>query len=117
MEKNENVDNFFDSSSCNLSSLIASILKKFAEIDSGCMAKLQQLAPEVVNDISQSKPSSDTNISGSASDSEKRKAKARERQAAILVRFILFLLYGFLLATLQENGKTNLYVRIEMNGI
>ncbi|XP_059463127.1 E3 ubiquitin-protein ligase PRT6 isoform X2 [Corylus avellana] len=84
MEKNENVNNFFDTSSCNLSSLIASILKKFAEIDSGCMAKLQQLAPEVVNCLSQSKPSSDTNISGSASDSEKRKAKARERQAAIL---------------------------------
>lgn len=95
MEKNENVDNFFDISSCNLSSLIASILKKFAEIDSGCMAKLQQLAPEVVNCLSQSKPSSDTNISGSASDSEKRKAKARERQAAILVRFMLLLLYGF----------------------
>ncbi|KAF5471656.1 hypothetical protein F2P56_008431 [Juglans regia] len=84
MEKKENTDIFLDAGGCNLSSLIESILKKFAEIDSGCMAKLEQLAPEVVSCLSQPNPSSDTNLSRSDSDSEKRKAKARERQAAIL---------------------------------
>lgn len=90
MEKKENTDIFLDAGGCNLSSLIESILKKFAEIDSGCMAKLQQLAPEVVSCLSHPNPSSDMNLSRSDSDSEKRKAKARERQAAILVRFIYF---------------------------
>ncbi|XP_024031264.1 E3 ubiquitin-protein ligase PRT6 [Morus notabilis] len=84
MHKNENPENFLDTGSCNLSSLIESLLKKFAEIDPGCMAKLQQLAPEVVSHLSQAFPSADVNTSKSASDSEKRKAKARERQAAIL---------------------------------
>ena len=102
MQKKENADNFSDSGSCNLSSLIESILKKFADIDSGCMAKLQQLAPEVVSYQTHSNFSSDANIPGSASDGEKRKAKARERQAAILVRFILLLLCTFVLATSPE---------------
>ncbi|KAM3736727.1 hypothetical protein ACB098_09G002400 [Castanea mollissima] len=84
MQKKENTDNFSDSGSCNLSSLIESILKKFADIDPGCMAKLQQLAPEVVSYQTHSNFSSDAKIPGSASDGEKRKAKARERQAAIL---------------------------------
>ncbi|KAK9289575.1 hypothetical protein L1049_007731 [Liquidambar formosana] len=84
MHKKENLDNFVEAGNCNLSSLIESLLKKFAEIDSGCMTRIQKLAPEVVNHLSQSIPNSDVNILGSASDSEKRKAKARERQAAIL---------------------------------
>lgn len=84
MHKKENPENFLDTGSCNLSSLIERLLKKFAEIDSGCMAKLQQLAPEVVSHLPQAFPNANINSLKAASDSEKRKAKARERQAAIL---------------------------------
>ncbi|KAK1563726.1 hypothetical protein Q3G72_031804 [Acer saccharum] len=84
MHKKDNVDNFLEAGNCNLSSLIECLLTKFAEFDSKCMTKLQQLAPEIVSQLSQSLPSSDTSVSPLASDSEKRKAKARERQAAIL---------------------------------
>ena len=59
-------------------------MKKFAEIDSGCMNKLQKLAPEAVSHLPQAFQNNDTNASRSASDGEKRKAKARERQAVIL---------------------------------
>ncbi|ONI03411.1 hypothetical protein PRUPE_6G255500 [Prunus persica] len=83
MHKKENLDNCLEAGS-DLSSLIGSLLKKFAEIDSGCMTKLQLLAPEVIGHVLQSSPNGDTYTSGSISDSEKRKAKARERQAAIL---------------------------------
>ncbi|KAF2288678.1 hypothetical protein GH714_010354 [Hevea brasiliensis] len=86
MHKRENVDNFSEADSRNVSSLIENLLKKFAEVDSGCMSKLQQLAPEVVMHLSQLLPSSNVHPVGSASDSEKRKAKARERQAAILAK-------------------------------
>lgn len=88
MGNKENAENFLDTGGLNLSSLIGSILRKFAEIDSGCMAKLQQIAPEVVSCLSQSNPSSNADISGS--DNENRKAKARERQAAILVSLFFF---------------------------
>lgn len=84
--KRENPDNFMEAVNCNLSSWIESLLKKFAELDSKCMVKLQKLAPEVVNHLLQSNPNGDTNALGSASDGEKRKAKARERQAAVMVR-------------------------------
>lgn len=84
MHKKESSDNFLEAGNCNLSSLIESLLKKFAEIDSRCMTIIQQLAPETVSHLSQSFPNGETNILRSPSDSEKRKAKARERQAAIL---------------------------------
>ncbi|KAF8391861.1 hypothetical protein HHK36_022199 [Tetracentron sinense] len=67
-----------------MASLIEDLLKKFAELDAGCMTKMQRLAPEVVCHLPQSVPNSYINILGSASDAEERKAKARERQAAIL---------------------------------
>ncbi|XP_021666757.2 E3 ubiquitin-protein ligase PRT6 isoform X2 [Hevea brasiliensis] len=86
MHQRKNVDNFLEADSCNFSSLIESLLKRFAEVDSGCMAELQQLAPEVVIHLSQSLASSVVHNMGSASDSEKRKAKARERQAAMLAK-------------------------------
>ncbi|CAK7333877.1 unnamed protein product [Dovyalis caffra] len=86
IHKRESSDNLLEAGSCNLSSLIESLLKRFAEIDAGCMTKLQQLAPEVVIHLSQSVPNAETNTLASASDSEKRKAKARERQAAILAK-------------------------------
>ncbi|KAI3787070.1 hypothetical protein L1987_41256 [Smallanthus sonchifolius] len=84
INKKENVYNFVESGGFDLSSLIKNLLQKFAELDSGCLKKLQILAPEIVNLLSHSKPSDDTNNSASMSDSDKRKAKARERQAAIM---------------------------------
>ncbi|XP_027353527.1 E3 ubiquitin-protein ligase PRT6 isoform X2 [Abrus precatorius] len=84
MHRKENVDNFVEAGGCSLSTLIESLLKKFAEIDDRCMTKLQNLAPEVVSHISECVPSKDSSVLLSASDSEKRKAKARERQAAIM---------------------------------
>ncbi|KAJ0560472.1 putative carboxypeptidase U transcription factor interactor and regulator Znf-B family [Helianthus annuus] len=86
MRKNqkENTYGFVESGGFDLSSLIKDLLQKFAELDSGCLKKLQILAPEVVNLLSHSKPSSDTSNSASMSDSDKRKAKARERQATIM---------------------------------
>ncbi|KAG2241277.1 hypothetical protein Bca52824_096738 [Brassica carinata] len=75
---------FPEAGSCNISSWIGNLLKKFSEIDSVCMNLLQSLAPEVVGHSGFDKA-----ISGSASD-DTRKAKARERQAAILVRFLSF---------------------------
>ncbi|XP_020227351.1 E3 ubiquitin-protein ligase PRT6 isoform X1 [Cajanus cajan] len=84
VHKKENVDNFVEAGGCSLSTLVESLLKKFAEIDNRCMTMLQKLAPEVVSHISESVPTRDSSVSSSASDSEKRKAKARERQAAIM---------------------------------
>ncbi|KAJ0737868.1 putative carboxypeptidase U transcription factor interactor and regulator Znf-B family [Helianthus annuus] len=84
INKKENVYNVVESGGFDLASFINNLLQKFAELDSGCSKKLQILAPEVVNVLSRSKPSSDTNNSASMSDSDKRKAKARERQAAIM---------------------------------
>ncbi|XP_023539127.1 E3 ubiquitin-protein ligase PRT6-like [Cucurbita pepo subsp. pepo] len=84
MHKEEGRENLLQAGSCNLSSLVGSLLKKFSEIDSCCMGKLQQLAPEILGYRTQSVPSSNTNSPSATSDIEKRKAKARERQAAIL---------------------------------
>ncbi|KAK6943656.1 Zinc finger, UBR-type [Dillenia turbinata] len=82
--KNEHFEFLMEADNCNISSLIESLLKKFAELDKGCLARLQKLAPEVVDYLSQSVASIDKGGDASASDSEKRKAKARERQSAIL---------------------------------
>ncbi|CAH8269786.1 unnamed protein product [Arabidopsis lyrata] len=71
---------FPEAGSCNISSWIGNLLKKFSAIDSVCMNLLQSLAPEVVGQSGFDKVMSD-----SASD-EKRKAKARERQAAIMAK-------------------------------
>ncbi|KAI3694484.1 hypothetical protein L1987_77449 [Smallanthus sonchifolius] len=84
INKKENAYNFVESGGFDLSSLIKNLLQKFAELDSECLKKVQILAPEIVNLLSHSKPSDDTNNSASMSDSDKRKAKARERQAAIM---------------------------------
>lgn len=98
MYKKANQDNFLEAGNCDLYSLIESLLKKFAEIDSKCMTKLQQLAPEVVNHLLQPIPSSDSSAVSVASDSEKRRVKARERQAAILVRcyFCILVIFGLI---------------------
>lgn len=86
MRKYQKENDFMEIGNFNLSSLVESLLKKFAELEHGCMTKLQSLAPEIANKLLQSLPGGDVNGSGSLSDSDKRKAKARERQAAILVR-------------------------------
>ena len=97
MHWQENQKSYLESSNCSFFPLIESLLKKFAEVDSLCMTKLQQLAPEVVSHLSKSTPNTDRSTSGSASDSEMRKAKARGRQAAILVRFCLRIMCEFTL--------------------
>ncbi|KAK8532004.1 hypothetical protein V6N13_131353 [Hibiscus sabdariffa] len=86
MHRQDNVKSYMESSNCNFSPLIESSLKKFAEVDSQCMTKLQQLAPEVVSHLSESMSSTERSTPGSASDSVMRKAKARERQAAIMAK-------------------------------
>lgn len=86
INRKENEDNVFEAGNTSFCPLIESLLKKFAEIDSECMIKLQNLAPEVVDNMSPKVQSSDSNLSGTCSDIEKRKAKARERQAAILAK-------------------------------
>ncbi|KAF5747551.1 putative ubiquitin ligase E3 alpha [Tripterygium wilfordii] len=84
MHNKENVSNLLEAGNCNLSALVESLLKKFAEIDTGCLTKLQQLAPEIVIHLSKTVLSEEKAMLTSASDSEKRKARARERQATIL---------------------------------
>ncbi|KAJ8747065.1 hypothetical protein K2173_014443 [Erythroxylum novogranatense] len=54
IHRKESLENFVEAGNCDLSSLIESLLKKFGELDSQCMMKLQELAPEVVIHISQS---------------------------------------------------------------
>ncbi|XP_018475972.1 E3 ubiquitin-protein ligase PRT6-like isoform X3 [Raphanus sativus] len=78
--KDDGLRQFPEAGSCNISSWIGELLKKFSAIDSVCMNLLQSLAPEVVG-----QSGFDKVTSGSTSD-EKRKAKARERQAAILAK-------------------------------
>ncbi|CAH8371211.1 unnamed protein product [Eruca vesicaria subsp. sativa] len=78
--KEDGLHQFPEAGSCNISSWIGNLLKKFSEIDSVCMNLLQSLAPEVVGHVGFDKATS-----GSALD-DKRKAKARERQAAILAK-------------------------------
>ncbi|KAL1195669.1 E3 ubiquitin-protein ligase PRT6 [Cardamine amara subsp. amara] len=78
--KDDGLHQFPEAGSCNISSWIGNLLKKFSAIDSVCMNLLQSLAPEVVG-----QSGFDKVASGSTSD-EKRKAKARERQAAILAK-------------------------------
>ncbi|KAK6779288.1 hypothetical protein RDI58_021472 [Solanum bulbocastanum] len=84
MRKYRKENDFVEAGIFKLSSMIGSLLKKFAELQSGCKMKLQDLAPEVVNQLSQSVSTGDTKNLESVSDSDKRKAKARERQAAIM---------------------------------
>ncbi|XP_074307794.1 E3 ubiquitin-protein ligase PRT6 [Silene latifolia] len=81
MHKKESADNLVETGNFSLSSLVEKLLKKFAEVDSKCLMKLQQFAPEVVSCQAAEK----LNLS-LVSDTEKRKMKARERQAAILAK-------------------------------
>ncbi|KAK9126954.1 hypothetical protein Scep_015800 [Stephania cephalantha] len=80
----DDANSFLEVGNCNMSSLIENILKKFAELDVGCMNILKSLAPEVICHLEPLISNSSKQTSRSTSDAEERKAKARERQAAIL---------------------------------
>ncbi|XP_052173554.1 E3 ubiquitin-protein ligase PRT6 [Diospyros lotus] len=82
--RKEKLGNSLEAGGYDLSSLVESLLNKFAELDSGCMTKLHKLAPEVINHLSRSGSSSSMDLGGSATEGDNRKAKARERQAAML---------------------------------
>lgn len=84
LRKDDSLGYNMEVGNCQISSLIGNLLKKFAEIDFGCMTELQRLAPEVVDHLTKSIPVSDSNIASSTSNVEERKAKARERQAAMM---------------------------------
>lgn len=93
--RKENEHNAVEASQCDFSSLIENLLKKLVELNTGCMAELQRLAPDVVGSLLQHPRSSSIQSPVSGSDAE-RKAKARERQAAILVRrYLSFLPFPF----------------------
>lgn len=84
MHRRERSDNFSEAGNFNFSPLIENVLKKMAELDSGCMTELQKLAPEVLSHLLYSAFDSGTYQGGPVSEADKRKAKARERQAAIM---------------------------------
>ncbi|XP_048127654.1 E3 ubiquitin-protein ligase PRT6 isoform X2 [Rhodamnia argentea] len=86
LHKRERVGNQTDAYGSDLSHLIESLLKRIAEIDPYCMSELQQLAPEVFNQVPQSILDSDNGSSGPSSNEGKHRAKARERQAAVMAR-------------------------------
>ncbi|KAK4766943.1 hypothetical protein SAY86_014694 [Trapa natans] len=83
---NHDGEHLLDVGSVDLLSLTESLLKKFAELDSSCMVKLQQLAPELVNHMAQSALDIGLGISRAGSDCKKHKAKAQERQDAIMAK-------------------------------
>ncbi|CAN1142646.1 E3 ubiquitin-protein ligase PRT6 [Linum perenne] len=84
MHKQEYSKDFLEADSRDISSLIENILRRFGETDNGCFTLLQQLAPEVVTQVSQSMPLYDTNVSNI--ERQASGAKARERQAAALAQ-------------------------------
>lgn len=84
IHEKEKGHNFIEVANFNLSLLIENLLKRLAELDSGCMLKLLELAPELVNQLSQSMSNPEADSSRLLLDSDMRKAKARERQAAIM---------------------------------
>ncbi|CAA6654977.1 unnamed protein product [Spirodela intermedia] len=81
--KDENDHNHGDSRLCDISSLIESLIQKFAQLDATCMDELKILAPHVVCHVQQKNSENSFQSSVSVSDIQ-RKAKARERQRAIL---------------------------------
>ncbi|GAA0163551.1 ubiquitin-protein ligase [Lithospermum erythrorhizon] len=80
MQQKQSVNNLTEASNYNISSLIENMLKKFAELDSKCMVKLRNLAPDVVSQVTEQ----GEKITHFESGADKNKAKARERQAAML---------------------------------
>ncbi|KAF5180992.1 E3 ubiquitin-protein ligase, partial [Thalictrum thalictroides] len=80
----DSVNNFSEAAQSDFSSMIETLLKRFAELDAGCMTKLKTLAPQVVCHLLPPITNSDIHMSGTTSNLQDRKAKGRERQAAIL---------------------------------
>ncbi|GAB2263939.1 hypothetical protein Droror1_Dr00026073 [Drosera rotundifolia] len=86
MHKKENSDSYVEAGNLNLPSLLENLLKKFAEMDTKCMRKLQHLAPEVIESLCKSSHSNVHSRTDSVSGGDKRKVKAREKQAAMLAK-------------------------------
>ncbi|XP_058109672.1 E3 ubiquitin-protein ligase PRT6-like [Magnolia sinica] len=68
--KKENEHSLMEASPRNFSSLIEILLKKFGELDAGCMTKLQPFAPDVVRRLSQMSLVDTTKIAAPPSDAE-----------------------------------------------
>ncbi|KZV51798.1 hypothetical protein F511_11486 [Dorcoceras hygrometricum] len=86
MHEKENAANFMEAGKFSLLSLVSSLLNKFAELEPGCMTKLQKLVPDGANQFPNSVLNNSFKETESISESEKLKARSRERQAAILER-------------------------------
>ncbi|KAL5716697.1 RING-type E3 ubiquitin transferase [Ranunculus cassubicifolius] len=84
MHRMEAVNNYSEAGQSDLYSMIEILLKKFAELDVGCMNKLKTLAPEIVCHLSPTETNTNIHMSDSTSNFQDRKAKGKERQAAIL---------------------------------
>ncbi|XP_074582392.1 E3 ubiquitin-protein ligase PRT6 [Curcuma longa] len=82
--KDEGDRDYSEMRHCNISSLIETLLKKFAELSNDCLIFLQKLAPKVVCQILKQSAQVPPESSTSSSDVVERRAKARERQAAIM---------------------------------
>lgn len=80
--KSDDQHNFLGERYYNFSSLIETLLKRIAVLDSSCRNKLLSLAPDVITHV---KELALDKLPQKLSNSDERKAKARERQAAMLV--------------------------------
>lgn len=89
---------------CNISLLIETLLKKFAELNNDCLIVIQNLAPEMVPQMLKHPAHVPAESLATTSDAEDRRAKARERQAAIMVRSFSPLFVG------QYPFSTRLYM-------
>ncbi|KAM0859475.1 hypothetical protein ACQ4PT_047171 [Festuca glaucescens] len=81
--KEENDSTFSGSKYCNISSLVESLLKRFAKLSKQCTSALRQMAPQVLPSIPDH---ASTKPSLGSSELMDKKAKARQRQAAIMAR-------------------------------
>ncbi|KAI0498324.1 hypothetical protein KFK09_021565 [Dendrobium nobile] len=80
--REQNDDVYSETRHCNISSLIETLLKKFAQLNATCMSELKRLAPDVVCNVPQL--NSTAQNFACISDIDERKLKARQRQAAVL---------------------------------
>ncbi|GAB2230146.1 hypothetical protein Drorol1_Dr00014403 [Drosera rotundifolia] len=86
LHREESVGSSLDAGNCNISSLTESLLIKFAELDPGCLSKLQHHAPEAIKSLFKSSADDESNALSSISGADQRKAKTRERKAAMLAK-------------------------------
>ncbi|KZV28303.1 hypothetical protein F511_26900 [Dorcoceras hygrometricum] len=79
MHEKENAPNFMEAGKYSLFSLVSSLLNKFAELEPGCMTKLQKLVPDGANQFPNSVLNNSFKETESTSESEKLKAISEER--------------------------------------